>query len=303
MNKAARLKVLANYAKLGLAEDKNLYRRLRDWLKYQRILQSILVNQSFGSLYLGDAPHREQDGKCRFFITAHFGFYPIILSYLAELYPARRIVCLVGKQQSLDRLVLLAERLRINLEFLEVGDSFISLRRCLRHAKSGSVFLSLIDVPLGVSGKTDTHLPFFSGTIRVRTGLLKLVEKLKLTPRFILAFGSGDRVSLTRYRGDSVEKILQYFTQHIEREPHLWDKVVDLHKFYRSDVNRGIYLPFRIKADYFAMELIDDRVMRISQPLYDQVRRLGQPGRLKEEFYGERQRIYEQTNLFIRKAV
>lgn len=303
MNKTTRLKVLANYAKLGLAEDKTLYSHLRNWLKYQACLQGILANQDLGGLSPGDNPQRSLDSQCRFFITAHFGIYPIIIAYLAELYPTQKIVCLVGKQQSLQSLILLAERYQLNLEFVEVGASFISLRRCLRLAKSGSIFLSLIDVPLGVSDKTEHVLDFFSGHIRVRAGLLKLAERLGLQPRFIVAGWSEQRVPLTSYEVTDVEQIFSLFAKHVSAEPHLWDKVIDLHRFYRSEVPRDLYLPFRIKRDYFLMELISDKVMRISESLYHKARWLSQPECPPDELDRQRQKIHEQTDLFIRQAV
>lgn len=303
MNKTSRLKVLANFAKMGLAEDKTLYKHLKHWLVYQSVLQGILVHRSLGRLTVGDAPQRDLDQQCRFFITAHYGLYPMVICYLAALYPDRPIVCLVGKQQSLDGLNELAENYDINLQFVEVGQSFIALRRCVRHVKQGSVFLSLIDVPLGVSDKTDQELPFFSGQLRVRGGLLKLAEKLGLEPRFVLAGWAREAVPMTSYDVTGIESIFEHFEQHVAQSPHLWDKVIDLHKFYRTDVQSDLYLPFRIKDDYFLMELISDQVMRISEPLYHQIRRLGRPDCSPDEHARERQRIHEQTHLTIRHTV
>jgi hypothetical protein len=305
MNKTILIRAISNFFRLGLSKNQNVYSILKKWIKYQIHLQHILQNLTFKGLVAELGISKQDDINCRFFITAHYGIYPFLLVYLQSLFPDKKIAVLVAKQKSLGSLKLLAEKYNLNLIFVEVGESFIFFRKCIKLSKEGCIFYSLNDIPLGMSTKTDSTLDFLDGKIKVKGGLLKIAEKLKLTPRFIIS-GFDQKtgsVPIQSYPVESVEDIFDIFQQHISDKPYLWDKVVDLNKFYESNIEPDTYFPFKLAGEYFILEISKDKIMRINKCLYLKINQLKlKTNSIKDvEYY--RDTIYDQANLCVRKAV
>ena len=101
MQKTVKLTVLSNFLRLGVSSSSEVYSHLRKWLQYQKKLQGILATQSINQFSL-EPSDENNDIENRFFVTAHFGMYPLIIQYLSNIFPEREIICLVGKQKSIQ---------------------------------------------------------------------------------------------------------------------------------------------------------------------------------------------------------
>jgi hypothetical protein len=101
--KTVKIKALSGFASLGLHKDNEprLYSIMRQWLGYQKTLQGCLLDGHLGLLTHGATPNRAEDLQSRFFISVHFGLYPLMMTYLATLKPTQKNVCLVGRQKTL----------------------------------------------------------------------------------------------------------------------------------------------------------------------------------------------------------
>jgi hypothetical protein len=296
--KTAKIKALSGFASLGIyqGDEPRLYSVMRQWLSYQKTLQGILLNGHIGQLRHGFTPNQQEDLQGRFFISVHFGLYPLLISYLAGLRP---------KQKSLPLLQQLAKNSGVDVCFIEIGESFIFFRQCLKAMREDSVFLSFIDIPLGLSEKSDKHIQFLHGEMRIRTGLFKLAQKLGLEPRFLI---SGYQVKegtvpINSYAVDSAEQAFAIFEGYVRSQPYFWDKIIDLTKFYTGQANDGLYIPFILSDHYFALDVKGDKVLQINSYLYKQICSI-KTGRLSDEQVQEKRAlIYDKTNLYIRKAV
>ncbi|MGI5309953.1 hypothetical protein [Rheinheimera sp. WS51] len=305
--KTIKIKALSGFASLGLhkGNDARLYSTMRQWLGYQKTLQGCLLNGHIGALKHGDTLNKQEDLQCRFFISVHFGLYPLMISYLASLKPKHKIVCLVGKQKSLPLLQQLAINSNVNISFIEIGESFIFFRKCLRAMKEECIFLSFIDIPLGVSEKSDNKIKFLGGEMRIRTGLFKLANKLGLEPRFIISGYNpkNDVIPVDSYTVSSAEEAFAIFERYVQTQAYNWDKIIDLTRFYTGLNDEGLYIPFILKDNYFALDVKNNKVLQINASLYKQICSI-KNGRLSdEEAQKKRAAIYDQTNLYIWKAV
>ncbi|MEL4428735.1 hypothetical protein [Shewanella mangrovisoli] len=304
--KTVKIKALSGFASLGLHKDNEprLYSVMRQWLGYQKTLQGCLLNGHLGTLKHGITPNQVEDLQGRFFISVHFGLYPLMISYLATLRPKQKIVCLVGKQKSLPLLQQLAHNNNVDIRFIEIGESFMFFRKCLNAVREDCIFLSFIDIPLGVSEKSDVKINFLNGEMRIRTGLFKLADKLGLKPRFIISGYSpkDNTVPVNSYSVDSAEQAFSIFERYIKNQPHNWDKIIDLKKFY-TGYNDGLYIPFILAGHYFALDVKNDKILQVNSSLYEQICSI-KNGRLsEEEIKKKRALIYDKTSLYIRKAI
>lgn len=305
MGKLVKAQALINFYLLGIVNMLQRFSTLKKWLVYQRVLQSILARCSVAFLEVGAGNNTDNDRACRFFLTAHYGLYPMILAYLSQLHPGKDIVCLVGKQRSIEGLKRLAENSGVSVKFIEVGESFIFFRKCIRENKRGSVFISFIDVPLGVSNKNDVFLPFFGGSLRARNGLFKLAEKLSLDCRFILANfdAKSPKVDMESYSVISIEELFAHFERRLDVQPYLWDKVIDLHKFYDKEVGENTYLPFSLEDHYFAMNVASRKVLQVNKALFDQIRYLKNEARKGNDTSDFQEFIHAKANIRIEQTL
>lgn len=306
MNKILKLTALANFLRLGVANTSS-YQHLKKWLSYQKSLQGILTAQSLDQFRLEqNTASREIDLEHRFFITAHYGIYPMINKYLCTLFPDRKIICLVGQQKTIQSLIQLSHLCKLNIEYVEVGTSLIFFRKLIKLNKQGCVFLSLIDVPLGVSDKNNVTLPFLNGNILAKAGLLKIAAKLKLPIRFLLTeFEKTDSsVPVHSYSVDNLEDIFDIFAAQVSNKPYLWDKIVDVSHFYQSNIESGTYIPFKLDGEFCAFDLSNNQILKINQQLYRKLNQLKiAETSASEHFEIYKRQINEQTNLCIQRAV
>ncbi|WOI38539.1 hypothetical protein R1T43_05770 [Alteromonas sp. CI.11.F.A3] len=283
----------------------NVYSHLRKWLQYQKKLQSILFTQSIDQFNL-QPESQSQDLQNRFFVTAHFGMYPLIIKYLSNIFPDRKIICLVGKQKSIQGIIQLTNNLELDVQYVEVGDSLMFFRKLIKLNKSGAVFLSLIDIPLGVSDKNEQWLPFLNGNIKVKTGLLKIAKKLKLPIRFIVSrynLETND-VPITSNTVNDIDTIFGLFSKYVENEPYLWDKVMDIFKFYESSMQPGMFIPFKLEGNFFALDVSSHQVHRINEAFYNKICDLKASKKISSEHVEQcKKHINDQTNFNIQCAV
>lgn len=305
MQKTTKLKVLSNFIRLGASSSDEIYIHLKKWLQYQKKLQGILATQSIDQFNLN--PLDEGcDFENRFFVTAHFGMYPLIVKYLSTIFPEREIICLVGKQKSIQGIIQLTNKLDLNVKYIEVGDSLMFFRKLIKLNKKGAIFLSMIDIPLGVSDKNEQWLPFLNGNIKVKTGLLKIAKKLKLPVRFII---SGldiktNNVPIYSYSVNDVESIFDLFSSFVGKHPYMWDKVMDIFKFYESSIEQGLYIPFKLKNEYFTLDVSSNQVHKINDIFYKKLYDLKFLEKTNNELFEHYKRqINEQTNFNIQRAI
>lgn len=299
MTKTSKLRALASFD-LMLGEEANHYSVLKKWLRYENSLQGILQDMNIDGFTITDGESRVDDSNYRFFITAHYGIYPLALFYLSRLFPDKKLVCLVGKQRAIQNVKGLAEKYNVDADFLEVGDSFIFIRKCIRAAKKGAIFISFFDIPIGLSKKDDTMLDFFNGKIRAKDGLFKLSEKLNL-PCCLLFTGlnKNNDVPIDSYHVNSHVEAFKIFEKHVAEHPYLWDKVLDLHYFYQPSKQDNTFIPFKLDKEYFVLSVDDNKVMRINSALYGKICSLKSKDASNVEAQECKNRIYEQTKLLI----
>lgn len=128
-----------------------------------------------------------------------------------------------------------------------------------------------MDIPLGLSSNDLEEIRFFEGSLRIRKGLLKLARILSLDVRFILADYDfvQDKSDIISYPVDDEEQIFSIFQNAINKTPYLWDKVIDISKFYKPDSNLYAHLPFAIEdGNYYIYCLNNDKIVRVSESLY-----------------------------------
>lgn len=306
MQKTTKILALSNLIRLGLVNEKSAYSTLRKWLKYQHKLQGILLTQSTNGISI--VPNDKVDSvarHCRFFITAHFGMYPLLIKYLCEQSPSQKLIVLIGKQQALHGITQLTDKYGLNVEFVEVGESFLFFRKLLRFSKQKARFLALTDIPIGINNANEVWLPFLNGSIKAKTGLFKIAEKLGLTPELIMSDYNlrHNNVNLSIHPVSDIHETFFHFAEYLQKAPHLWDKVMDVHKFYRCHTPDGLFIPFKMQGDYFIKNVADDRVLRINQSFFHRVQALKKAPINSEIFKEHTDKIHEQTNIRIRQAI
>lgn len=306
MQKTTKLLVLSNLIRMGLVDTNNAYSTLRKWLKYQHKLQSILLTQSIEDFSVVTKDSVDvATATQRFFITAHFGMYPLIIKYLCDQSPSQKLIVLIGKQQALHGITQLTDKYQLNVEFVEVGESFLFFRKLLKFSRQNARFLALTDIPLGINNANEVWLPFLNGSIKAKTGLFKIAEKLKLSPQFIMAnidLQSND-VRISHHPVSDIKQTFEYFADYLKQAPFLWDKVMDLHKFYRCNTPEGLFIPFKLKGDYFIQNVADNRILRINYSFFQKVQSLKEAQNDSSTFQHHVKQIHEQTNILIRQAI
>lgn len=305
MQKTVKLTVLSNFLRLGVSSSSEVYSHLRKWLQYQKKLQGILATQSINQFSL-EPSDENNDIENRFFVTAHFGMYPLIIQYLSNIFPEREIICLVGKQKSIQGITHLTKTLSLNVKYIEVGDSLMFFRKLIRLNKKGVIFLSLIDIPLGISDKNEQWLPFLNGNIKVKTGLLKIAKKLKLPVRFIISSLDikTNNVPINSYSVNDIDSIFNIFSSFVDKHPYMWDKVMDIFKFYESSIEQGLYIPFKLQNEYFTLDVSSNQVHKINDTFYKKLYDLKTIENANNKLFEHYKRqINEQTNFNIQRAI
>jgi len=293
---------VGNLERLGLLSKLGIYPFLIKWKRYQKALKVLLTEHDVNQFSI---INNEINHNKRFFITAHFGLYPLIAHQLSKIFPSKKVICIVGKQNDLTPLKSLAETLSVDLEFIEVGFSLIFFRKIIKLNKTGCIFLSLIDIPIGISDKSNHEVTLGNGTAVVKTGLLKIAEKLKLEPEFLIATELNDlsEVSIKSYCGRSIEEIFNAFNEELLAAPHLWDKIIDLHYFYKSNMEKDIYLPFKLERKHYIYNVSNRKVIHINSPLYLAINKIKNLKNSPELIIKERDNLYEQTGIYIGKVL
>lgn len=99
MNKLNLVKSKVNFYKLGFRKSEVLDEIVLNWNIYQNRLRRIVEKLSFEGMQYTSKSEGD-DSKCKFFITMHYGMYPLLLLYLKNLNSKQKTVILIGKQQS-----------------------------------------------------------------------------------------------------------------------------------------------------------------------------------------------------------
>lgn len=295
MKKFSLIYALTNFSKihnLESIEKIKLYSILRAWIRYQKSLQKILEETSLEQYNYRSFSTDQEVLDCRFFITVHYGIYPLIYTHLNNTFNNKKIVCIIGQQLSIDGLKKIVTKYNLNIEFIEIGDSSLFYRELVKLNKQDCIFISLIDIPLGSTNINDTNLSFLHGEIKVKTGLLKIANKLNLSPRFII---HNNKNKIESYNVNNVEDIFSKFQEHLIEKPEMWDKITDLHKFYNSKNSEGTFTSFKLNNEHFIMDVIKNRPLRLSKEIYNDFNCID-----KKTNVGK---IYEQANINIIRKI
>jgi hypothetical protein len=84
----------------------------------------------------------------------------------------------------------------------------------------------------------------------------------------------------------------------------MWDKVMDIFKFYESSIEQGLYIPFKLQNEYFTLDVSSNQVHKINDTFYKKLNDLKTIEKTNNKLFEHYKRqINEQTNFNIQRAI
>lgn len=302
MNYIVKAKVLSNLYLLSNEDDDLLNHNFERWIRYQSVLQGALHKGNLNDFNI--VGESVWPSECRYFVSAHVGIYPTLILHLSKRFPDKVIVCLIGKQKAMDLIVNVASEHKVNVKFVEIGNSPFALRECIKLAKSGAVFLSFVDVPLGTSNNDLLEVNFAKGKAKFKSGIFRLAETLNLEPYMIISMydPEGYDVNIVTYPVLDYQYFFAKLNDIICGKPYVWDKVMDMHRFYEAR-DTGAYIGFRVGGDNYLMCALSKRTYKVNKPLFDEFTKLTDGPLTDGASCRIKKRISSETGINIRKAI
>ncbi|MRW91733.1 hypothetical protein GJ699_17200 [Duganella sp. FT80W] len=258
MQKSRTVMALANLLKLGMARS-TAYAHLRKWLRYQ---QTLLVHPDMDLRYRYHGPALQHCGAT-LYMSCHYGAYPVLIKALADASPRRTIYCCMSTQSDQHAQLLqgVATLHNITIHFILGG---MALLRGLRRAQAeGAPIFVLIDLPWGSPSPSDTRHAFLDGQILAKTALFTLAERMRLPHRLLFADIEADGHVITDLGALPQRDCLRALEQRIVAHPYYFDRLFDLHKFFRNQRTHHAYLMFKVGAARYILDVDRDRCFQL----------------------------------------